>query len=131
METVHRKSKGVLVLRTPISRNNQKLTQCTTVLYSKYVCNTKNYFLPEPKNSHNATTVLYSKYVSNTKTYFPPEIKKLTQQHNWKKVPPTTRSECICSSVCHSVRPSVRAEKGIQSKSVFMRTNGNFSFSMR
>jgi hypothetical protein len=25
----------------------------------------------------------------NTKTYFPPETKKLTQQHNWKKVPPT------------------------------------------
>ena len=36
----------------------------TTVLYTKYVRNTKNYFPPEPKNKHNATNVLYSKPVS-------------------------------------------------------------------
>ncbi len=28
------------------------------------------------------TTVLYTKYVRNTKNYFPPEPKKLTQHHN-------------------------------------------------
>ncbi len=34
------------------------------------------------KNWHNCTTVLYTKYVRNTKNYFPPESKKLTQHHN-------------------------------------------------
>jgi hypothetical protein len=33
-------------------------------------------------NWHNRTTVLYTKYVPNTKNYFPPEQKKLTQHHN-------------------------------------------------
>ena len=42
----------------------------------------ENYFLPQQKNWHNRTTVLYTKYVRNTKNYFPPEPKKLTQQHN-------------------------------------------------
>ena len=33
------------------------------------------------KKRHNHTTVLYTKYVRNTKNYFPPEPKKLTQHH--------------------------------------------------
>jgi hypothetical protein len=37
----------------------------------------------------------------------------------------------ICFSVRHSVHPSVRAKRGIWSKRVFMRTSGNFSFSIR
>ncbi len=37
----------------------------------------------------------------------------------------------ICLSVCLSVRGWVRAKRGIWSKRVFMRTNGNFSFSVR
>jgi hypothetical protein len=54
VETAHRKSKGVLILRTisrhntishhnTISRHNQKTdtTNQTSVLYTKYVCNTK------------------------------------------------------------------------------------------
>ncbi len=34
------------------------------------------------KKWHNRTTVLYTKYVRNTKSYFLPEPKKLTQHHN-------------------------------------------------
>ncbi len=34
------------------------------------------------KKLHNRTTVLYTKYVRNTKNYFPPEPKQLTQHHN-------------------------------------------------
>ena len=34
------------------------------------------------KKWHNHTTVLYNKYIRNTKNYFPPEPKKLTQHHN-------------------------------------------------
>ncbi len=41
--------KSVPVLRT-ISRLNQKTDSRTTVLYTKYVRNTENYFPPEPKN---------------------------------------------------------------------------------
>ena len=44
-------------------------------------CNTLN-FPPQQQNWHNRTTVLYTKYVHNTKNYFPPESKKLTQHHN-------------------------------------------------
>ncbi len=33
------------------------------------------YFPPQPKNWHNRTTVLYTKYIRNTKNYFPPEPK--------------------------------------------------------
>ncbi len=37
-----------------------------------------------PENWHNRTTVLYTtKYVCNTKNYFPPEPKKLTEHHNF------------------------------------------------
>jgi hypothetical protein len=43
---------------------------------------TKLAFPPKQKNRHNRTTVLYTKYVHNTKNYFPPEPKKLTQHHN-------------------------------------------------
>ncbi len=39
-------------------------------------------FPATPKKCHNHTTVLYTKYVRNTKNYFPPEPKKLTQHHN-------------------------------------------------
>ncbi len=35
----------------------------------------ENYFVPQPKNWHNRTTVLYTKYVCNTKHYFLPEPK--------------------------------------------------------
>ncbi len=41
-----------------------------------------------------------------------------------------TRSKCIHSSVYHSVHGRVRAQRGIWSKRVFMRTNGSFSFSV-
>jgi hypothetical protein len=34
------------------------------------------------KKWHNRTTVLYTKNVRNTKNYFPAEPKKLTQHHN-------------------------------------------------
>ncbi len=34
------------------------------------------------KKWHNRTTVLSTKYVFNTKNYFSPEPKKLTQNHN-------------------------------------------------
>ena len=36
---------------------------------------TKLAFPPQQKNWHNCTTVLYTKYVHNTKNYFPPEPK--------------------------------------------------------
>jgi hypothetical protein len=39
-------------------------------------------FSATAKKWHNRTTVLYTKYVRNTKNYFPPEPKKLTQHHN-------------------------------------------------
>ena len=39
----------------------------------------ENYFLPQPENWHNRTTVLYTKYVRNTKNYFQSEPKN---QHN-------------------------------------------------
>ncbi len=35
----------------------------------------ENDFPPEPKNWHNRTTVLYTKYIHNTKNYFQPEPK--------------------------------------------------------
>ncbi len=34
------------------------------------------------KKWHNRTTVLYTKYLRNTKNYFPTEPKKLTQHNN-------------------------------------------------
>ncbi len=43
---------------------------------------TKLAVLSQQKNCHNRTTVLYAKYVRNTKNYFPPEPKKLSQHHN-------------------------------------------------
>ncbi len=71
-----------------------------TVTYSN-----KINFPAKTKNWHNRATVLYTKYVRNTKNYFPldpktirrkimlskfphfsPELKTdTTQQHNWKK----------------------------------------------
>ncbi len=33
------------------------------------------YFPPQPKNWHNRTTVLFTKYICNTKNHFPPEPK--------------------------------------------------------
>jgi hypothetical protein len=38
--------------------HQKKWHNCTTVLYTKYVHNTKNYFLPEPKNT-NTSPQLY------------------------------------------------------------------------
>ncbi len=43
----------------------------------------KNLLSRHKKKWHNRKTVLYTKYVSNTKNYFPPEPKKLTQHHNY------------------------------------------------
>ena len=96
-----------------------------------YVRNTKK---PQQKNWHNRTTVLYTKYVRNTKNYFPPEPKKLTQHHNCmilqvhssmynqnlfpartktdttaqleKRFLQPTQSECYRFSVCQWVSPS-------------------------
>ncbi len=42
--------------------------------FNKKIC-TKLAFPPQQKNRHNRTTVLYTKYVSNTKNNFPPEPK--------------------------------------------------------
>ncbi len=54
MKEPNKNSKGVLILRA-ISRHNKKnWHNRTTVLYTKYVRNTKNYFPPEQKNQHNA-----------------------------------------------------------------------------
>ncbi len=39
-------------------------------------------FPSQQQKWHNRTTVLYTKYVRNTKNYFPPEPKKPTQHHN-------------------------------------------------
>ncbi len=39
-------------------------------------------FPPTTKKMKHRTTVLYTKYECNTKNYFPPEPKKLTQHHN-------------------------------------------------
>ncbi len=49
--------------------------------FNKKIC-TKLAFRPQQKNLHNRTTVLYTKYISNTKNNFPPEPKKLPQHHN-------------------------------------------------
>jgi hypothetical protein len=67
--------------------------------------------------------------VSNTKTYFLSETKKTdtTSQLEKKFLQPTC-SKCICFSICNSVCLSVMAKRGIWSKRVLMRTNGNFSF---
>ncbi len=39
-------------------------------------------FPPQQQKWHNRTTVLYTEYVRNNKNYFPPEPKKLAQHHN-------------------------------------------------
>ncbi len=112
---------------------------------------TKLTFPPQQKNWHNRTTVLYTKYVCNTKIYFPPEPKKLTQHHNcmvlqvhssmynqnifpartknWhnstngKKVPPAhakhgqvppAHAKRVSLSVSPSVCLSVRAKRGME-----------------
>ncbi len=49
--------------------------------FNKKIC-TKLNFPPQQIKCHNHTTVLYTKYLCNTKNYFPPEQKKLTQHHN-------------------------------------------------
>jgi hypothetical protein len=48
---------------------------------TRKIC-TKLPFLPQQKKLHNRTTVLYTKYVRNTKNFFPAEPKKLTQHLN-------------------------------------------------
>ncbi len=35
----------------------------------------ENYFPPQPKNWHSRTSILYTKYVRYTKNYFLPELK--------------------------------------------------------
>ncbi len=75
----------------------QKWHNRTTVLYTKYVRNTKNYFPPEPKKKlHNTTTVWNSKYlvVCTTKTYFPPKRKTDTTAQLEKRFLQPTRSKC-------------------------------------
>ncbi len=42
----------------------------------------QNNFPATTKKIHNRTTILYTKYVRNTKNYFLPEPKKPTQHHN-------------------------------------------------
>ncbi len=92
VETAHRKSKGVLILRTischnTISRHNQK-TDTNAQVY----CTLSKYVIPKTiSNQNQKTNTVQQLYctldtkVSNTKIYFPPETKKPTQQHNWKK----------------------------------------------
>jgi hypothetical protein len=63
-------------LALKLSRNN---SDCKDVdLYNtrkRYASHFENYFPPQPINWHNCTTVLYTKYVRNTKNYFRPEPK--------------------------------------------------------
>ncbi len=69
---------------------------------------------------------IYSLRACSSCVYFPPEPKTDTTAQLEKKFPQPTRSKCICFSVCDSVRGWVRAKRGIWSKRVFMRMNGNF-----
>jgi hypothetical protein len=59
-----------------------------TLLYTKYVRNTKNYFpldLTKLTQDHNSIVLWVRMYVvCKTKTYFPPEPNTDTT-HNWKK----------------------------------------------
>jgi hypothetical protein len=74
----------------------------TTVLYTKYVHNTKNYFPPQPKNYHNTTTVLYSKYMSMyvNQNLFPARTKNWHNiQHNWKKGSSSPRAASVFVSL--------------------------------
>jgi hypothetical protein len=113
VETAHSKSKGVLILRTischdTISCHNQK-TDTTTQVY----CTLSTYVTPKTISCHNqktnTTPQLYctlNTQVSNTKTYFPLETKKLTEQHNWKKVSPAHAQQAylfLCLLFCPSV----------------------------
>jgi hypothetical protein len=74
---------------------------------------------------------LLASYVSRHKAMaYDTTTKKLTQQHNWKKSSSSPRVASVFG-LCLSFCPSVRAKRGIWSKRVFMRTNSNFSFSVR
>ncbi len=119
--------------RNTISCHNQK-TDTTAQVF----CKLSMYVIPKTiscqNQKTNTTPQLYctlDMQVSNTKTYSRHNQKTDTTAHLEKKVLQPVRSECIHSSVSHSVCPSVRAKRGIWSKRVFMRTNGNFSFSVR
>ncbi len=120
-------------LRIPISINKKKILGFNKKILTKLA------FPPQQKNWHNRTTVSYTKYVRNTKNYFPPEPKKLTQHHNCQKTDTTAQLEKSSSGprvasvfvLCLSFCLSVRAKRGIRSKRVFMRTNVKFSFSVR
>ncbi len=68
--------------------------------------------------------------VFKTKTYILPEQKTDTTAQLDKKVPPAHTQRVYLVSVRLSFCPSVRAKRGIWSKRVFMRMNGNLSSSM-
>ncbi len=100
----------------------------TTVLYTKYVRNTKNYILPKPKKltqHHNCMVLQLHSSMYNQNLPISRQNQKLTRQHNWKNwfLQPTqsvgrflqpTQSECICFSVRPSFCPWVRAKRGIE-----------------
>jgi hypothetical protein len=87
----------------------------TTVLYTKYVHNTKNYFPPEPKKlTQHHNCMVHSKYIVE---YVQPkpisrQNKKLTQQHNCNKGSTSPREASVFVPL--SVHPSVRAKRGIE-----------------
>ncbi len=56
--------------------DHNKVTQLD--LFVETCSHFENYFPPQPKICHNRTTVLYTKYVRNTKNYFLPEPKTNT-----------------------------------------------------
>ncbi len=60
-----------------IPATTKKNDHRTTVLYTKYIPNTKTISRQNQKNKHNTTTVWNSMYivVCTTKTYFPSEQK--------------------------------------------------------
>ncbi len=99
-------------LRT-ISHHNQK-TDTTTQLY----CTLSKYLTPKTishqNQKTNTTPQLYctlSTQVCKTKNYFPPEP-KLTQQHNWKKVPPA-HAQRVYLFLCLWFHPWVMAKWGM------------------
>jgi hypothetical protein len=131
VETVHRRSKGVLILRT-ISRQNQK-TDITAQLY----CTLSTYLTPKTisrqNQKPNTRPHLYSTLrtqVCKTKTYFPPEPKTVTTAQLENKVP-SAHMQQVYLFLCLSFCLSVRAKRGIWSKKVLIKKIGNFSFSVR
>ncbi len=114
-----------------------KKTDTTAQLY----CTLSTYVTPKTISRQNQKTntmpqlccTLIRKYVKPKP--ISRQNQKMTQQHNWVttnwlSVFPA-HAQRVYSSFRQSFCPSVRAKRGIWSKRVFMRTNGNFSFSVR